>query len=124
MAKRICTIAGVVFIVVGLAGFAIPDLLGTHLSLVHNIIHLVSGAASLYFGLKGTEAAARTFCRVFGAVYLLLGVVGFLLGSGDDRLFTVLPDQLVLGTMDHVVHILLGAVFLAGGFLGSGTRQP
>jgi hypothetical protein len=118
MAKRICTIAGVVFIVVGLAGFAIPDLLGTHLSLVHNVIHLVSGAAALYFGLKGTEAAARTFCRVFGVVYLLLGVVGFALGSGADRVFTVIPDQLVLGTMDHVIHILLGAVFLVGGFVG------
>ena len=124
MAKRICTIAGVVFIVLGLAGFAIPNLLGTHLSLVHNIIHLVSGAVSLYLGLKGTEAAARTFCRVFGIVYLLLGVVGFLLGEGDNRMFAVIPGQLELGTMDHVVHILLGAVFLVGGFLGSGTRRP
>lgn len=124
MAKKICTIAGVVFILVGLAGFAIPNLLGTHLSLAHNIIHLVSGAASLYLGLKGTESAARTFCRVFGAVYLLLGVVGFVLGEGADRMFTVIPGQLELGTMDHVVHILLGAVFLAGGFLGSGTRRP
>ena len=123
MAKRICTIAGIVFIVVGLVGFAIPDLLGTHLSLAHNVIHLVSGAAALYLGLKGTEAAARTFCRVFGAVYLLLGVVGFLLGTGDDRLFTVIPGQLELGTMDHVIHVLLGAVFLVGGFLGT-TRRP
>ena len=122
MAKRICTIAGVVFILVGLAGFAIPDLLGTHLSLVHNIIHLVSGAISLYLGLKGTESAARTFCRVFGIVYLLLGVVGFLLGTGPDRMFTVLPGQLELGTMDHVVHVLLGIVFLVGGFVGD--RRP
>ena len=122
MAKRICTILGVVFLIVGLAGFAMPDLLGMHLTLIHNIIHVVSGAVALYLGLKGTEAAARTFCRVFGIVYLLLGVVGFLLGGGADRLFTVIPGQLELRTMDHVVHILLGAVFLAGGFLGG--RRP
>ena len=124
MAKRICTILGVVFILVGLAGFATPNLLGIHMTLIHNVIHLVSGAIALYLGLKGTESAARTFCRVFGIVYLLLGVVGFLLGQGDDRMFTVIPGQLELGTMDHVVHILLGAVFLVGGFLGSGTRRP
>jgi uncharacterized membrane protein len=116
MAKKICTLAGIVFLVVGVAGFAMPNLLGTHLTLAHNVIHLVSGAIALYLGLKGSEAGARTFCWVFGAVYLLLGVVGFVLGQGDDRMFTVLPDQLMLGTADHAVHVLLGVVFLIGGF--------
>lgn len=121
MAKKICTVVGIVFIVVGLAGFALPNLLGTHLSLAHNIIHLVSGAISLYLGLKGSEAGARTFCWVFGAVYLLLGIVGFALGTGEYRMFTVIAGQLELGTMDHAVHILLGALFLVGGFM---SRQP
>jgi hypothetical protein len=117
MAKRICTIVGVVFIIVGLAGFALPNLLGAHLSLLHNIVHLVSGAIALYLGLKGTEAAARTFCRVFGAVYLLLGVAGFLLGSGDDKMWDVIPG-LMLGMVDHLIHVALGVVFLIGGFVG------
>jgi hypothetical protein len=121
MAKKICTVVGIVFIVVGLAGFVVPNLLGTHLSLVHNLIHLVSGAVALYLGLRGTENAARSFCWAFGAVYLLLGVVGFALGTGEDRMFTVLPDQLMLGTMDHAVHILLGVLFLVGGFM---SRRP
>ena len=48
----------------------------------------------------------------------LLGICGFLLGSGPDRMFEALAGLgLHLGTMDHVVHILLGVVFLAGGFL-------
>jgi hypothetical protein len=69
---------------------------------------------------------------VFGAVYLLLGVAGFLAGgpgtpsvppgSGpDDRLLVVVPGQLELATMDHVIHVLLGLVFLVGGFL---SRRP
>lgn len=121
MAKRICTIVGVVFLLVGVAGFAMPNLLGAHLSLAHNIIHLVSGAVALYLGLRGTEDAARTFCMVFGAVYLLLGVVGFLLGSGDERMLTLIPDQLMFGTMDHVIHVLLGAIFLVGAMMSRRT---
>jgi hypothetical protein len=120
MAKRICTILGVVFILVGLAGFALPGLLGAHLSLLHNVVHLLSGAVALYLGLKGSEGAARTFCRVFGIVYLLLGVAGFLLGSGDGKEWTVLPG-LMLGTIDHIIHVALGIVFLIGGFIGGGN---
>ena len=123
MANRIATILGVVFLLVGVLGFVAPTLLGAHLSLALNVIHLVSGAISLWLGLKGTPAGARTFCLVFGAVYLLLGIVGFAMGTGDDRLFTVIPDQLVLGTMDHIIHIALGVVFLIGGLMtkGGGT---
>ena len=94
MANRIATILGVVFLLVGLLGFLMPGLLGAHLTGAHNIIHLVSGAIALWLGLKGTPSAAKTFCLVFGLVYLLLGVAGFLLGTGDDKMLTVLPDQL------------------------------
>jgi hypothetical protein len=121
MAKRICTVLGVVFLLVGLAGFAVPGVLGMHLSLAHNVVHLVSGAAALYLGLKGSEDAARSFCWVFGAVYLLLGLAGFVAGDGPDRMLAVIPGQLELGTVDHVVHVLFGAIFLVGGFL---SRRP
>jgi hypothetical protein len=116
MAKTIATILGVVFILFGIVGFLSHDFLGTHLTSVHNVIHLVSGAIALYFGVAGTLAGARLFCIVFGLVYALLGVAGFLLGGGEDRLFNI-GTFLTFGTMDHVVHVLLGAVFLIGGFL-------
>ena len=121
MAKRVCTILGVVFLLVGLAGFAMPALLGAHLSLAHNVVHLVSGAAALYLGLKGSEDAARSFCWAFGAVYLLLGLAGFVAGEGADRMLAVIPGTLELGTVDHVIHVLLGAGFLVGGFM---SRRP
>jgi hypothetical protein len=115
-------------LLVGLLGFINHELLGTHLSMAHNIVHLVSGAIALYLGLKGTADQARLFCLVFGAVYLLLGVAGFLLGSdstpsagvpgpSDERLWKVIPGALELGTMDHIIHILLGAIFLIGGLV-------
>ena len=115
MANRIATILGVLFLLVGLLGFVMPNLLGAHFTLAHNVIHLVSGAISLWLGLKGTPGGAKTFCLVFGLVYLLLGVCGFLLGTGDDRMLTLIPDQLMFGTMDHIIHVLMGAIYLFGG---------
>jgi hypothetical protein len=128
MAKTICKVLGAVFLLVGVAGFVAPGMLGTHLSLAHNLVHIVSGVIALYFGFAGSLAGAKTFCLAFGAVYLLLGVVGFVMGAPgasemanmthqDPRLWKVLPGTLELGQMDHIVHVLLGIVFLAGGAL-------
>jgi hypothetical protein len=117
MAKTIATILGAVFILVGLAGFVMPGLLGAHLSTTHNLIHLVSGALALYFGLAGSLSGAKMFCLIFGAVYLLLGVAGFALGEGTERMFLVIPGALELGTMDHIIHVVLGLAFLGGGLM-------
>jgi hypothetical protein len=125
MAKRLCTIVGAVLLLVGLAGFAAPLLLGLHLSLAHNVIHLVSGAIALYLGTKGTESAARSFCWIFGIVYALLGVAGFVAGEpgtpsvpdgspADDRLLALVPGTLELGTIDHGIHVLIGILFIVG----------
>lgn len=117
MAKTIATLVGAVFILIGLCGFAVPNLLGAHLGTSHNIIHLVSGAISLYLGLKGTLAQARTFCLVFGIVYALLGVVGFLMGTGEHRMLDINALGLMLGTVDHIIHLVIGALYLIGGLV-------
>jgi hypothetical protein len=118
MAKTIATLLGAVLLLVGIIGFVSPGFLGTHLTLSHNIVHILTGAISLYFGLSASLAAARTFCILFGVVYGLLGICGFLLGSGPDRMFEALAALgLHLGTMDHVVHILLGVLYLIGGLM-------
>ncbi|HET8783340.1 MAG TPA: DUF4383 domain-containing protein [Pyrinomonadaceae bacterium] len=119
MAKTVCKILGVVFVLVGLIGFVKPDLLGAHLSMYHNIVHLVSGAVALYLGFAGSLTAARAFCLVFGVVYLGLGILGMAVGTGADRMWEVGP--LHFGQADHGIHILLGVVFLAGGLF---TKKP
>ena len=116
MAKTICKLLGVVFLIVGVAGFVAPNLLGTHLSMAHNLVHIISGLIALYFGFAASLSAARGFCLAFGAIYLLLGVVGFITGKGDDRMLAI-DDLLMLGTRDHAIHILLGLVFLAGALM-------
>ena len=130
MAKTIATILGVAFLVVGVLGFIAPGLGGFHLSLVHNLVHIISGAVALYLGLKGTLASARLFCIVFGVVYGLLGVAGYVLGTDqphtvggvpahgtDPDLLRVIGGQLELAAMDHGLHVLLGIIFLVAGLL-------
>jgi len=129
MAKTVATILGAAFILVGLLGFVAPGMMGMHLTLTHNLIHIISGALSLYFGLAGTLSGARTFCIVFGAVYALLGVAGYLLGTdqahtvnvpahgSDNSLLRVLPGNLELAAPEHGLHILLGLIFLIGGLM-------
>lgn len=126
MANRVATILGIGFLLVGVLGFAAPSMLGMHLSAAHNVVHVVTGAASLYLGLKGSPSAAKTFCVAFGAVYLLLGVAGFVAGTDgapgvpgphDARLLKLIPGTLEFGTMDHIGHILLGTIYLIGGLM-------
>lgn len=118
MAKKIATLVGVVFILVGIVGFFSHNLLGAHLNSAHNVVHLVSGVISLYLGMKGSLSAARSFCIIFGIVYLLLGVCGYLMGTGADHMFDL--KVLMLGTPDHIIHILIGVIYLIGGF---GTKS-
>ena len=115
MVTKTTTFGGAFLVLVALLGFAAPGFMGMHLSALHNFVLLLSGAVSIYFGLKAREAAARTFCIVFGAVYGLLGLAGFMAG-GADYTFTIIPGALVLGTMDHLVHLILGAIFLSVGW--------
>src|ERR687886_1383081 len=104
MAKTICTLLGVVFLLVGIIGFFSPNLMGTHLTTTHNLVHIISGLISLYFGLAGSLTGARGFALAFGAIYLLLGICGFILGTGDDRMLSINALNLMLGTRDHAVH--------------------
>ena len=126
LANRIATILGIGFIVVGVLGFIVPDILGMHLSVAHSVVHLVSGVLATFIGLKGSPSAAKTFCLVFGLVYMGLGVAGLFLGGvalpsegmpgrEDTRLWKLWPSVLEFGTMDHSIHILLGGIFLFGG---------
>ena len=113
MAKTVCKILGVILLLLGVCGFAAPTLLNAHLSPIHNAIHIVSGAIALYFGFAGTLPAAKSFCLIFGVIYLALGVLGLALGQPPDRMWMLGP--LHFGEADHAIHSLLGVIFLAGG---------
>jgi Domain of unknown function (DUF4383) len=119
MAKTVCKVLGVVFLLVGCVGFVTPALLGAHLTPPHNVVHIVSGVIALYFGFAGSLSGAKAFALVFGVVYMALGILGMAMGTGEDRTWMVGP--LHFGQADHGIHILLGVVFLAGGLFTKKT---
>lgn len=126
MAKTICKVLGVVFLIVGLLGFVEPRLLGMHLSPTHNVIHLVSAALALYFGFAASLSAARTFSLIFGAVYLLLGILGFIAPAAVAALLQAhqAPGELRSLAADNIVHLILAALFLVGGLARAPRATP
>jgi Domain of unknown function (DUF4383) len=120
MAKTVCKLLGLVLLLVGVLGFThLLDSLGAHVGptyATHNAVHIVSGLVALYFGFAGSAGGARGFCFLFGLVYLALGLCGWFLGTGAEHMFEKIPS-LMLGKMDHIIHIVVGVAFLAGGAL-------
>jgi hypothetical protein len=122
MAKTVCKLLGLVLLLVGLLGFThILDPLGAHVGpahATHNLVHIVSGVLALYLGFAGSHSGAKTFCLVFGIVYLCLGLYGLVIVKGD---FTIHQIKLTLGHVDHLIHVVVGIAFLAGGLLSKKT---
>lgn len=118
MAKTVAKVMGVALLLVGVLGFThVLDFLGAHIGpghVAHNLVHLVSGVIALYLGFSGSLSAAKTFCIIFGLVYLLLGVLGMTMGDLN-------MGPLMLGRVDHGIHLILGVIFLAGGLF---TKNP
>ncbi|WP_345762650.1 DUF4383 domain-containing protein [Diaminobutyricibacter sp. McL0608] len=120
--RLIATIFGAVYLLVGALGFAYTGGVGFvatqgglilgifEVNPLHNIAHLLIGAALLIAGLVSV-VAAKTVNIVVGAAYLLLGIVGFFLaGTG--------ANILALNTPDHFLH-LASAIVLLGVGLGA-----
>ena len=79
---------------------------------LHNVAHLLIGAALVIAG-SGTAASARSANTTVGALYLLLGIVGFFLstpGGGESPI-----NFLSLNTADHVLHLASALLLLATG---------
>ncbi len=125
--RIVATIFGAVYLLVGLLGFAVTGgvgfiategelLLGIfEVNPLHNIAHLLIGAALLVAGLANVRAAKGVNITV-GAVYLLLGIVGFfLVGTAANILALNVPD--------HFLH-LASAVVLLGVGLGTERNVP
>ncbi|MEN2741467.1 DUF4383 domain-containing protein [Microbacterium sp. X-17] len=120
--RLVATIFGAVYLLVGLLGFAFTGGVGFvatkgglilgifEVNPLHNVAHLLIGAALLIAGLT-RAAAAKAVNTTVGAVYLLLGIVGFfLVGTG--------ANILALNTPDHFLH-LVSAIVLLGVGLGA-----
>ena len=114
MANTLAWSFGVVLTLVGVLGF-VPGITSSDGMLLgifdvdglHNIIHLVSGLAAL--AAAWGAWSSRLYFQIFGVVYGLVTVVGFL--QGDSVL-----GLIVVNTADNLLHLLIAAVALYAGF--------
>jgi hypothetical protein len=118
---------GAVYVLVGLLGFTVTAgvgfidtsgglLLGLfEVNILHNVAHLLIGAALLIAGLSSVPAA-RSLNTTVGAVYLVLGIIGlFIVGST----FNILA----INAADNVLHFASAAVLLAVGLGADKTAR-
>jgi hypothetical protein len=126
--RLIGTIFGAVYVLVGLLGFAVTGgvglvatqgglLLGIfEVNPLHNIAHVLIGAALLIAGLS-TATAAKAANTTVGAVYLVLGIVGFFIANTAANI-------LALNTADHFLHLASALVLLGVGIAADKQVSP
>jgi hypothetical protein len=124
--RIVATVFGAVYVLVGLLGFAVTGgvgfiategglLLGIfQVNPLHNVAHLLIGAALLIAGIV-SATAAKTVNIVVGGAYLLLGIAGFFLAGTAANI-------LALNTPDHFLHLASAIVLLGVGL--AAERSP
>jgi Domain of unknown function (DUF4383) len=120
MARTFTMILGVVLLLIGVAGFITGghdhDLLVFGINTTHNVVHALSGVVALLAANAG-ERPARIFCLVFGAVYGLVALAGFLNVEKVVRLLN-------LNRADDFLHVSIAAACLITGFVSARRMQP
>jgi len=125
--QKAAAAVGIVFLAVGVLGFVpgITSNFGTmsfatddsramllglfQVSILHNIVHLLFGAAGLV--LAKTISGARNYLVGGGAVYLVLFLYGLLVGQRSAANFVP------LNFADDLLHLVLGLGMVALGIL-------
>ena len=72
----------------------------------HNVVHILTGALGL--AVASSYPGARGYAIGLGAVYVVVAVLGFAAGDGEE-IFNLIP----VNTEDNFLHLLLGIAGLA-----------
>lgn len=114
MAKKLAVVFGIVFVLVGVLGFVSNPLVGSmglfQTNHLHDIVHLLVGVVLLIVAMSAPEKSGL-WLKIFGVVYLLLAVLGFLLVPDGGMLLGLVTMNMA----DHWLHVVLGVVLLAAG---------
>ena len=115
MVKTFTMILGVVLLLVGILGFVLVPNDGLLLGIfaantTHHVIHLASGILGI---AAATMGWSRTFCQIFGPVYLLVGVLGLVMVGNDGMLLGMVHVNMA----DHFLHFAIGGSATYFGFL-------
>lgn len=83
----------------------------------HNTAHVLTGAIGLL--VAGSYAASRIYALAVGAVYLLLALVGLIVGAGE-----VIVGLIPVNTENNLVHLLIAIAGLGAGLATPATLSP
>jgi hypothetical protein len=114
MAKKLAVVFGVVFVLVGVLGFIPNPIVGAGgifvTDTLHDLVHLIIGIVLLIVAVNAPSKSSL-WLNIFGVVYLLLAVLGFLtIPSGG-----MLLGLVTMNTADHFLHVVLGIALLIAG---------
>ncbi len=108
LVKPLSWLLGIVLLLVGIVGFFMNPVVLFAVNPLHNIVHLASGATAVIAASMGYRAS-RMYLIVFGIVYGLVTIVGFLGVQPIINLLNINPA-------DNVLHLLIAATCLIVGF--------
>ena len=108
--KNLYLLVGSVLVLVGIAGFVMPSpILGVfEVNALHSIVHLATGALTLLAATQGI-GAMRTWGKLLGVAYLVVGIVGFVSPGMYGLMHVNAPDNLL--------HLALAVVYLYVGLI-------
>ena len=123
-ARWYAILVGIVLVVIGLLGFISNPIVGEPQNnplivtgLVHNLVHIVTGALALYIGY-GLSGLSRANALIgFGVLYAVILVLTYV----SPNLFGILDHA--VNFMDHVLHAVLAVGSLAIGWWARNERH-
>ena len=124
--QRICILLGVFFVALALIGMSQPEFLRLSLSVAHHFIQLMTGSLCLWSGFSDEPKKSYLLGWSLGTFYALMGLCGFVFGNlgftglgdghSDPYLWRPIPNFFEPISTDHIFHLIIGFIFLAGAF--------
>ena len=119
-ARIYAQIIGVVLLLVGVIGLVLGDQVWLGLlnvDIFEDIVHLITGGLLAYLGFGRTDLAlTRTVVGVLGIIYLVVGVLGFVV----PMIFGLIPHGYTV--FDNLLHLALGISGIAVAWFVGGER--
>jgi hypothetical protein len=119
-ARIYAQVIGVVLLLVGVLGLVLGNQVWLGLlnvDILEDIVHLITGGLLAYVGFGRTNLAlTRTVVGVLGVIYLVVGVLGFVV----PMIFGLIPHGYTV--FDNLLHLALGILSIALAWFVGGER--